>query len=92
MAPPGEAVIRLVGELDTSNAHNVHAATAKAISEGALHVVFDLAGLEFIDSSGITVLLAAVSQADSVVIRQPSGAVRRIIETTGLTDVLRFEQ
>jgi anti-anti-sigma factor len=87
----GGAVIRLVGELDVSNVDSVRAATAKAVSEGALHVVFDLADLEFIDSSGITALLAAVSQADSVRIRQPSVAARRIIETTGLTDVLRFE-
>lgn len=85
-------MIRLVGELDTSNVEGVRAATAKAVSEGALRVVFDLSTLEFIDSSGITVLLAAVSQVDSVLIRQPSVAVRRIIETTGLTDVLRFEQ
>lgn len=85
-------MIRLVGELDTSNVDRVRAATAKAVSEGALRLVFDLSDLDFIDSSGITVLLAAVGQAESVLIRHPSVAARRIIETTGLTDVLRFEQ
>lgn len=85
-------MIRLAGELDVSNVDQVRAATAKAVSEGARCVVFDLSGLEFMDSSGITALLSAVSQTDSVRIRQPSIAARRIIETTGLTGVLRFEQ
>ena len=89
--PPDAPVIRLIGELDVSSVDHVRAATAKAISEGARRLVFDLRGLEFIDSSGITVLLAAVSQVDSVLIRQPSAAARRIIETTGLAGVLRFE-
>ena len=40
------------------------------------------------DSSGIAVLLEAAQQADSVVIRRPSNAVRRVIETTGLSEVL----
>ena len=47
-----------------------------------------MAGVSFMDSSGIAVLLEAAQGTDAVLIRRPSNAVRRVIETTGLTEVL----
>ena len=42
------------------------------------------------DSAGIAVLLAASRKVPSVSLRDPSPAVRRVLEMTGLTTVLPF--
>ena len=51
-------------------------------------VFFDLSALRFMDSSGISVLIGAAAKVDAVELRDPSQVVRRVIELTGLTDVL----
>jgi anti-anti-sigma factor len=43
------------------------------------------------DSSGLAMLLRTADQSGPIVIRQPTGTVRRIIQATGLSDVLRVE-
>jgi anti-anti-sigma regulatory factor len=42
------------------------------------------------DSSGIAMLLRTVGGAGSVEVRNPSTVVRRIIECTGLSEILRI--
>ena len=54
-----------------------------AFSEAGGEVVFDLSGLEFMDSSGIHCLLRLAAERD-VVIRTPSAAVRRVLQIAGL--------
>ena len=87
----GVGLVRIVGELDLSNVNRVRAITTQALERGATRIVFDLAGIDFIDSSGVTVLLETVHQTDSVTIRQPSRSALRVIETTGLASILRIE-
>jgi anti-anti-sigma factor len=53
--------------------------------------VFDLSGLRFIDSAGIAVLLEAAERVGSISVRDPAPPVRRVIEVTGLTEVLPLE-
>jgi anti-anti-sigma factor len=50
----GETVVTLRGELDVADAASV-AAALSAAAEGARTVIVDLAGLQFIDSSGVAV-------------------------------------
>ena len=42
------------------------------------------------DSAGIAVLLGATRRVPAVRLREPSPAVRRVLEMTGLTTVLPF--
>ena len=42
------------------------------------------------DSSGLALLLGVAVQVDSVLVRNPSAAVRRVIEVSGLTEALPF--
>jgi len=56
---------------------------------GGRGVVFDLDRLEFIDSSGIAFFLAVVNQAGSVELRHVRPTVRRVLQVTGLLDVLQ---
>lgn len=84
----GLSVVRVTGEIDIATADTVRAAVATAMEHGLTRLVIDMAGVSFMDSSGIAVLLEAAQGTDAVLIRRPSNAVRRVIETTGLTEVL----
>ena len=52
-------VVTLAGRLDTATAPGAEQALAPVLAEAPKHVVFDLAGLEFISSAGLRVLLGA---------------------------------
>jgi anti-sigma B factor antagonist len=86
----GVFVVKLIGEIDISNAATLGAALDAMIAGVDEPVAVDLSGLEFMDSSGIAMLLRAVGGAGSVEVRNPSTVVRRIIECTGLTEILRI--
>jgi anti-anti-sigma factor len=87
----GVPIITLTGEIDVSNVDSLRATIEPAVETARERVVFDLTGLEFMDSTGIALLLHAATRAGSVHLRQPSSIVRRIIEITGLTDVLQID-
>jgi anti-anti-sigma factor len=57
---PPVAVIPLEGELDASNYEGVIDAVRKAYAEGARGLVFDMAGVSFMASSGLFALHSAV--------------------------------
>jgi anti-sigma B factor antagonist len=86
--PAGVPMIALAGELDSSNAASLEAAVASVTSQHLDRLIFDLSALRFMDSAGISVLIGAAAKVDAVELRDPSQVVRRVIELTGLTDVL----
>jgi anti-anti-sigma factor len=45
-----------------------------------------------LDSSGVALLLYAAAKSGSVRVRNPSDIVRRIIEVTGLSDILHMNE
>jgi anti-anti-sigma factor len=53
--------------------------------------VVDLSELDFMDSSGIAVLIYAVNSIKAIELRNASPIIRRIIEATGLSNVLRLD-
>jgi anti-anti-sigma factor len=87
----GSTVVSLSGELDSSNADALVAALEPITATSTARLVFDLSALRFMDSAGIAVLLGAAAKVGSVGVRNPSPAVRRVVELTGLTDVLSIE-
>jgi anti-sigma B factor antagonist len=86
----GNPVVRLSGEIDLSNAQAVRSAVEPVVRRAPAQVVFDLAELDFLDSSGLAVLLAAAERVP-VVLRRPKPIIQRLVESTGLTDILRIE-
>jgi anti-sigma B factor antagonist len=84
----GTSVIRLSGELDMVTAERVRSAVEAALSSASERLVFDISGLEFMDSSGIALLVSATRKARKVEVRHPTPIVRRLIELTGLTEIL----
>jgi anti-sigma B factor antagonist len=86
----GTAVIRLSGELDMVSVENVRSVIEGALAGHGDRLVFEVSGLEFMDSSGIALLISMTRKATTVEVRNPTAIVRRIIELTGLTDILRM--
>ena len=88
--PTGVPIVTLSGELDSSNAGLLEATVASITAQHPEQLIFDLSGLRFMDSAGIALLIGAARKVDAVHLRNPSPIVRRVVEITGLTDVLRI--
>jgi anti-sigma B factor antagonist len=87
----GRAVVALSGELDLAAAPELRERLAALSEEGDREVTLDLTHLDFIDSTGLSVLVMAFNRAHaaegSMIIANPSLPVMRIFEITGLASV-----
>jgi anti-anti-sigma factor len=92
---PNATVVTLDGEMDTHTAPRVTEALEGVFAAPVPMIVIDAAELRFLDSSGISELLRlrqrALDAGGSLRLRAASPAVRRVIEITGLVDVLGLE-
>ena len=88
---PGGPVIALSGDLDISSVEQLRSAVSEVAEAQPEELTFDMSGLRFMDSAGIAVLLGAAGKVPSVRLCNPTRAVRRVIELTGLTEVLKVE-
>jgi anti-anti-sigma factor len=86
----GHLIVTLRGELDAVDAASVAAALAAAAARNP-QIIIDLAELEFIDCSGLSVLAHAREQArqagGDLLLAAPRRQVARILALTGLADV-----
>ena len=84
--------VAVVGEIDAHTAPEV--STALSGLSGSDDISLDLQDVTFIDSSGLRVIIEAHKRADAeqrrLLISNPSKAVRRLIEVTGLGDHLHL--
>jgi len=85
-------VITLTGELDIGSVEVVRACFDEVIDRRPARVVVDLAGLSFMDSTGISLLLAAAEKVPLVELRSTPVLIRTVMEAMGLSGVLRFVQ
>jgi anti-anti-sigma factor len=81
----GTPIIKIAGEVDMSNAALVREAVDLVIAHDPERVVFDLGELQFMDSSGLAMLLGFAERIAVVELRRPLPLIRRIIELTGLS-------
>jgi anti-sigma B factor antagonist len=79
------------GELDLATIDPVRDDVDAAIALGATAIVIDLTDVTFLDSSALAVFAYAVRQVDYVQVTNPNSITRRVIEETGLADVLHLE-
>jgi len=81
----GTRVLSLSGELDLSNAETVETALREAREPGAPLIV-DMRELEFIDSTGIALIVGVIGGEGSGVrfVPSESPSVTRVMELTGL--------
>jgi anti-sigma B factor antagonist len=90
-----ERTVALVGELDMANTATLAAELERAEEEGAMPITVDLRELEFIDSTGIAVLVAAHRRLNADgprirLVRSKASGVRRVMDLTGIDDELPF--
>jgi anti-sigma B factor antagonist len=90
--PPNTAVLVLRGSLDIDTAPSLKANLSRLVDRAAPRVVVDVSGLDFCDSMGVGVLVTAHGRAMErggwVRLAAPSGFLRRLFATLGLTDYL----
>jgi anti-anti-sigma factor len=88
-------VLTLRGELDPHTAPQLRSRIDEALANGKVDLVLDLAGVTFIDSSGLRVVLRAHSEAGErngrLVLRSPSATARRLLDITGLVDHIELD-
>jgi anti-sigma B factor antagonist len=81
------------GDVDISTAPQLEALLDDIIAKGALLVVLELEHVDFLDSSGLRVILAAANELrdrdGSLVVGGASTAVLSVLEITGMIDRLR---
>jgi anti-sigma B factor antagonist len=91
--PQGECVVMSVqGEIDLYTVPRLQRALTDALAAGGpVRLVVDMSGVDFCDSTGVNVLLAAHRQAreagGDLELASPRPAVRKILQVTGLEAV-----
>jgi anti-sigma B factor antagonist len=90
------SVLAISGELDLSSTPELEGHLAEAFRSDAKVVIVDLRQLEFIDSTGLSVLVKADQQAQAAGcefgIVNGGAQVRRLLSLTGVTERLRVAE
>jgi anti-sigma B factor antagonist len=86
--------LALAGELDAHTAPQLAQHLAE-LPAGEGNIVLDIERVEFMDSSGLRVVIDAHQRATDagrrLVLRHPTAAVQRLLEISGLSDHLATE-
>ena len=88
-----ELTLALNGRLDTTAAPALEAELKRSIG-GVESLVFDFAGVAYISSAGLRVLLAAqkvMNRQGRMVLKNVNVAVSEVFEITGFCDILTIE-
>ncbi|MFE1753152.1 STAS domain-containing protein [Streptomyces anandii] len=84
-------VVEIIGELDYASATQLREQLAALSLQPGRRLVLDLGGMEFCDSSGITALLAARTQAlaaqAEVALAAVPGNTMRVLRIVGLDQI-----
>lgn len=85
--------ITLSGRLDTTTAPQLES-ELKASIEGIENLILDFAGLEYLSSAGLRVLLSAqkiMNKQGAMVVKNVNETIQEIFEVTGFCDILTIE-
>lgn len=89
---PGYAVVSAAGQIDAGTERALREVLTSVRARGVLRVVVDLAGVAFLASSGIGVLMTArralAAGGGSLVLASPRGEVAQILSLTGVAEVI----
>jgi anti-sigma B factor antagonist len=87
-----QALVRLSGELDIDGAPEVSSRLSDLATKALDTVVLDVSGLTFLDSSGLRAILSARNELQStgatLVLEGVTGTVERVLDATGLRELL----
>ena len=87
-----EVTVALVGEVDISNEAALGVALAEVVGMKPARIAIDLAGVSYLDSSGVRCLLNVAKHAaaagSELVVCRPVGIVLRVLEICGVDALL----
>ena len=88
----GKAVVHLVGRLDMLSAGAAKEQLASAVAQGYRHLVVDLDGVPFMDSSGLGALIGGLKATrlagGDLRVARPTEQTAMILELTNLNRIL----
>ncbi|MDR6978889.1 stage II sporulation protein AA (anti-sigma F factor antagonist) [Streptomyces sp. 3330] len=83
------ALVTVEGHLDLDTATDLQAHLANQLHHGRRHFLIDLSAVPFMDSSGMNIILRVYQEArslpGSVHVIDPTPAVRRVLDLTGVS-------
>jgi anti-sigma B factor antagonist len=86
------ALLKIAGDVDVASSPQLELQLAALLKAGNVHVVIDMAEVNFIDASGIGTLVAAADQARAagggLVLSRPTSRVKRVIDVLQLNVAL----
>jgi anti-sigma B factor antagonist len=88
-SPVGTSTLKIVGEIDMSSVESIRQSIDRVLEQRPDTLVLDMSEVQFMDSSGISMLLAVSERVGTVELHNAQPIIRRVIELTGLADVLR---
>jgi anti-anti-sigma factor len=89
-------VLAVSGELDLAAASSLEEELGQALESGSKVIVIDVTALDFIDSTGLSVLVRAHQRAQEAGLQlglvNPGAQVERLLSLTGLAQRLTLDQ
>ena len=90
-ATDGVATVKVAGELDAFTAPQLRTALCELEAQGARHVTLDIGGTQFVDSTGLSVLVGGLKRlrdtGGDLVVKSPTASTLRLFDVTGLTRI-----
>jgi anti-sigma B factor antagonist len=91
----GVAHVRVTGALDVALGEKVGELGVLAAADGSNTIRVDLAGVTFLDSSGLGALVrirnAAIESNNHLILANPGDRVLRVLDITGLTPIFDIQ-
>lgn len=86
------AVLAVTGELDVATAPQLRQEAVRLTSSGQAHLVIDLSGVDFLDSTGLGVIVGVLKRARThggeLAVSGAENHVRKVFDITRISDVL----
>jgi anti-sigma B factor antagonist len=91
----GAATVTVRGEVDVYTAPQLRQRLYAVVADGVSNVVLDVAGMTFIDSTGLGVIVGTLKRlregGGELVLRSPSRSTRKVLDITGLTRIITID-
>jgi anti-sigma B factor antagonist len=88
----GCLVVRLAGEMDLASSPRLRETLLRLLNRTDLSVVIDLSALDFIDSTGLSALIAGARRATALgrdyALAAPQPRIRKVFDVTGIGQVI----
>jgi anti-anti-sigma factor len=88
---PGHVTARILGELDIVSVERLKGPFDDLVAGAPSRLDLDLSGLDFMDSSGLALLLGVANRLGPLRVFGASQLIQRVIEATGLTGILLIQ-